>query len=87
MGIPTAIVEQASKAVMRKPTRPDNGEGCYLSGSERRKHRQVPPGYWRQHAWKRGVDATREALSGGVARANRTAREGRVGPAGWRRGS
>ena len=62
---------QASKAMMRKPTRPDIGEGCYSSGSERHKHRQVPPGYWRQHVWKRGMDATRETLSGGVARANR----------------
>ena len=55
----------------RKPPRPDNGEGCYPSGSERRMHRRVPPGYWRQHAWKRRVSAAREALTGGVARANR----------------
>ena len=81
---PTATVtrvnaEQASKGIMRKPTRPDNGEGCHQSGSERHMHRQVPPGYWRQHAWKRGMDATREALSGGVARANRQPTRDRLG--------
>ena len=36
--------EQASKRVTRKPTRPDYGEGCQRSGSERREHRPVPPG-------------------------------------------
>ena len=36
--------EQAPKRSMRKPTRREIGEGCHLSGSERRKHRQVPPG-------------------------------------------
>ena len=35
---------QASKRVMRKPTRPEYGEGCQRSGSERREHRPVPPG-------------------------------------------
>ena len=64
----------------RKPTRPDNGEGCYPSGSERRMHRRVPPGYWRQHAWKRGMDATREALAGGHGTCQLTAREGQVRP-------
>ena len=48
---------------MRKPTRPPHGEGCQRSGSERLKHRPVPPGYWRRHAWKRGMDATRETLA------------------------
>ena len=38
------------------------GEGCQRSGSERREHRPVPPGYWRWHVWKRGLVATREAL-------------------------
>ena len=47
--------EQASKRVTRKPTLPDLGEGCHRSGSERRGHRPVPPGYWRRHAWKRGL--------------------------------
>ena len=36
--------EQASKRVMRKPTRLVFGEGCHRSGSERREHRPVPPG-------------------------------------------
>ena len=54
--------EQASKRLMRKPTRLSCGEGCQRSGSERREHRPVPPGYWRRHAWKRGTDRTREAL-------------------------
>ena len=35
---------QASKPIMRKPTRLINGEGCYGSGSERREHRPAPPG-------------------------------------------
>ena len=47
---------------MRKPTRRENGKGCQRSGSERREHRPVPPGYWRWHVWKRGLVATREAL-------------------------
>ena len=36
--------EQAPKRAMRKPTRPSDGEGCHLPGSERREYRQVPPG-------------------------------------------
>lgn len=36
--------EQAPKRVMRRPTRPSDGEGCHLSGSERREHRRAPPG-------------------------------------------
>ena len=52
----------ASKRALRKPTRRRNGEGCQRSGSERREHRPVPPEYWRWHVWKRGLDATREAL-------------------------
>ena len=35
---------QASKPIMRKPTRLINGEGCYGSGSERYRHRPAPPG-------------------------------------------
>ena len=53
--------EQASKDAMRKPTRPEIGEGCYRGGKERNRHPAVPPGYWRQHAYKRKTDATREA--------------------------
>jgi hypothetical protein len=30
-------------------------------GSERYVHPDIPPGYWRWHAYKRDVDATREA--------------------------
>ena len=52
---------QASKRVMRKPTRRENGEGCQRTGSERREHRPVPPGYWRWHVDKRERVATREA--------------------------
>ena len=55
--------EQASKPGMREPTRPYVGEGWHWPGSERQAHRLVPPGYWRRHAWKRGMGATREALS------------------------
>ena len=55
--------EQAPKPVTRRPTRPSHGEGCQRSGSERHRHRPYPPGYWRRHAWKRGMDATREALA------------------------
>ena len=36
--------EQASKRVMRKPTRLSNGEGCQRLGSERHEHRPFPPG-------------------------------------------
>src|SRR6202022_2111581 len=32
-------------------------------GSERKTHLAVPPGEWRQHAYKRKTDATREAPS------------------------
>ena len=55
--------EQASKPGMREPTRRYVGEGWHWPGSERQAHRLVPPGYWRRHAWKRGMGATREALS------------------------
>ena len=54
---------QASKTAMRESTRPSDGEDWQRSGSERRWHRPVPPGYWRRHAWKREMDATREALA------------------------
>jgi hypothetical protein len=37
-------VEQASKNVMRKPTRHFFGEGCYCRGSERSRHPAIPPG-------------------------------------------
>ena len=46
---------------MRKPTRREYGEGCQRTGSERREHRPVPPGYWRWHADRRERVATREA--------------------------
>ena len=36
--------EQASKRVMRRPTRRNFGEGCQRPGSERREHRSAPPG-------------------------------------------
>jgi hypothetical protein len=36
--------EQASKRLMRKPTRLRYGEGCCRWGSERRVHPEVPPG-------------------------------------------
>ena len=54
--------EQASKSMMRRPTRRCIGEGSQRPGSERHKHRASPPGYWRWHAWKRKGTATREAL-------------------------
>ena len=38
-------VEQASKRVMREPTRRDYGEGCHRWGSERNMHLSIPPGY------------------------------------------
>ena len=38
-------VEQASKRLMRKPTRRYIGEGCQRLGSERREHWSFPPGY------------------------------------------
>ena len=53
--------EQASKDATRKPTRPKIGEGCHRGGRERNVHSAIPPGYWRQHAYKRETDATREA--------------------------
>ena len=37
-------VEQASKWVMRKPTRLEYGEGCHRWGSERNMHPSIPPG-------------------------------------------
>jgi hypothetical protein len=37
-------VEQASKWLMRKPTRRKGGEGCHRWGSERNMHPPVPPG-------------------------------------------
>ena len=36
--------EQASKLLTRKPTRHSHGEGRRRPGSERQKHRPVPPG-------------------------------------------
>ncbi len=45
--------------MLRKPTRRSYGEGCQRSGSERRKHRPHPPGYWRRHAWKRVLASSR----------------------------
>ena len=51
--------EQASKTLMRRPTRLFYGEGCQRPGSERREHRLAPPGYWRRHAGKREASATR----------------------------
>ena len=78
--------EQASKRAMRKPTRLNIGEGCQRSGSERREHRPVPPGYWRRHVWKRGMDATREALPVAWHAPTDSLRgSGRAGQ-GWRRG-
>ena len=38
-------VEQASKWVLRKPTRREYGEGCYWWGSERNLRPLIPPGY------------------------------------------
>ena len=77
--------EQASKRLMRRPTRLVYGEGCQQPGSGRREHRLAPPGYWRRHAGKREASATREALSVARTRPPGT-REGQLGPAGWRRG-
>ena len=57
-----ANAEKASKPAMRESTRLPHGEGCQRPGSERRERRPFPPGYWRRHAWKRGMAATREAL-------------------------
>jgi len=61
-------VAQASKGPMRKPTCHNNGEGRSQRGRERTEHPVVPPGYWRQHAYKRKTDATREAPWRGRAR-------------------
>ena len=77
--------EQAPKQPLRKPTCREYGEGCQRSGSERREHRSVPPGYWRRHVRKRDVVATREAPS--VACTGQPGiREDQLGPTGWRRG-
>jgi hypothetical protein len=56
--------EQASKDEMRKLTCRDFRESCYCEGDER-SVLAVPPGYWRQHAYKRKTDATRETPSRG----------------------
>ena len=53
--------EQASKDAMRKPTRAKIGKGYHRGERERNVHPTIPPGYWRQHAYKRETDATREA--------------------------
>jgi len=71
--------EQASKAVMWKPTRRDIGEGGYCKGRERRVHFAIPPGYWRQHAHKRKIDATREAPLRGQGIDQPAAGAGRAG--------
>jgi hypothetical protein len=46
--------------------------------SEQRVPPDIPPGYWRRHAYTRKTDATREALQGGRSAGQRTAREGQV---------
>jgi hypothetical protein len=56
--------EQASKDEMRKLTCRDFRESCYCEGDER-SVLAVPPGYWRQHAYKRKTGATRETPSRG----------------------
>ena len=49
--------EQASKRMIREPTRRECGEGWHWPGSERGKHRLVSLGYWRRHTWKMGMAA------------------------------
>ena len=86
MGIPTAIAEQASKGMMRKPTRPDNGEGCHLFG---KRVTHAPTGSAGVLAAARMEEESgRNTGSPARWRGTRqpTAREGQVGPAGWRRG-
>ena len=77
---------QASKTAMRESTRPSDGEDWQRSGSERRWHRPVPPGYWRRHAWKGGDGRNTGSPGGGVARANRQPARVGSGRSGWRRG-
>ena len=75
---------QASKPIMRKPTRRSYGEGCQRSGSERRKHRPSPPGYWRLSCMEEGNGRNTGSPAGGVARANRRPVRARPGRPGWR---
>ena len=79
--------EQASKKSMRRPTRRCNGEGCQRPGSERRAHRSAPPGYWRQHACKRGDGGNTGSPVGGAHAPNRESARTSLGRPGWRRGA
>lgn len=71
--------EQASKSMMRKPTRQQFGEGRCPRAKRATRSPRVPPGYWRRHAGKRKTDATREAPWCGPARGQPAAREGQAG--------
>ena len=59
--------EQASERRMRKPTRPQYGEGPHGPGSQRRWHRpvrSVVPGYWRRYT----CGLSRRSGGGGAVR-------------------
>ena len=82
--------EQASKSLMRRPTRRHSGEGCQRpETSPKMVANDTKPvasaGVVATACARRGADATREALSVARTRPPGT-REGQLGPAGWRRG-
>ncbi len=71
--------EQASKQLMRKPTRLFSGEGRRPVGEMSDSAQGIPPGYWRWHAWIREPTGTREAPAVPERVWQPTAREGQVG--------
>ena len=79
-------VGQASKRLMRKPTRPVFGEGCQRPGSERT-HAPVGSAEVVTAACTReGNSSNTGNPAGGAARANRNPARDRLGRSGWRRG-
>jgi len=74
---------QASKRLMWKPTRPQNGEGRDGWGSERRVHPEISTGVVAAGCVRRGIVATREALWGERRRGRSTGDPRGLDPASW----
>ena len=79
---------QASKRLMWKPTRPQNGEGRDCWGSGRRVHPAISTGVVAAGCVRRGIVATREALWGERRRWPFNGGSARIGSGlmGWRMG-
>ena len=73
-------VEQASKRLMRKPTRPIVGEGCQRPGSERTRAPVGSAGVVTVACTREGNSSNTGSPVGGVARAKPESRKGQAGP-------